>query len=490
MPPSELQPDDATVDIVVVGAGFSGIGAACRLLERGFTDFVVLERADEVGGTWRDNVYPGAACDIRSDLYSFSFAPNPDWRWAYGRQPEILDYLIGVSRKAGIRERIRFGVELERAVWDHESKRWSVATSAGTISTRFILSGHGPLIDAHWPDIEGLESFTGTLVHSSHWDPAIDVAGKRIGVIGTGASAIQLVPAVQPTAGRVVVVQRSAPWIIPRHDRPTSRLRRRLFRRFPVLQRMSRSFIFSSNDARWFGFTRPRIGAVLERYSAHHLRAQVRDPALRAVLTPRYRIGCKRVLVSDDFYPAIQRSNVELVTDAVSRVEQDALVCADGSRHPIDVLVCATGFDATRPHIAERIVGANGRTLAEVWADGMFALRGAAVPGFPNLFLLHGPNANLAHNSAVSMIEAQLGYVIDALGHAGESASIDALPGAADRYNRRLDRDLARGVWSRGGCSSFYLDPKTRRNTALWPRRAAEFRRVTRRFDPAEYRIA
>ncbi|WP_431279290.1 flavin-containing monooxygenase [Leifsonia poae] len=475
-------------DIAVIGAGFAGIGAAWQLIEHGLTDFVVVERGDEVGGTWRDNSYPGAACDIKSDLYSFSFAPNPGWRWTYGRQPEILEYLIGVSRRRGIREHIRFGVELERATWDAEAGRWTLLTSQGTLSARVLLSGHGPLIDPQWPAIPGLESFTGHLFHSSRWDHTLDLTGKRVAVIGTGASAIQIVPALQAQVERLTVYQRTPPWIIARHDRPTSRIRRRVFATLPILQRARRAVVFTLNDARWFGFTRPRIGAIVERVASRHLAKQVSDPALRARLHPEYRIGCKRVLVSDDFYPAIQRPNVELVTDAIERIEADAIVTRDGVRRPVDVIVCATGFTATRPRIAERIVGDGGRVLADVWSGGMFALRGSTVPGFPNLYILTGPNTALAHNSVVFMIEAQIHYAIDALEQTGFGAVVDARPAAATRYNRWLDRSLARGVWSRGGCTSFYLDASGR-NTALWPLRAASFRRTTHRFDPNEYRI-
>jgi cation diffusion facilitator CzcD-associated flavoprotein CzcO len=476
------------VDIVVIGAGFAGIGAAWQLIEHGFTDFIVLERGDEVGGTWRDNTYPGAACDVRSDLYSFSFAPNPSWSSAYGKQEEILAYLTAVSHERGIREHIRFGEELLHATWDSAVRRWDLQTSRGAVSARVILSGHGQLIDPHLPAIEGLESFAGPWFHSARWDHSVELAGKRVAVIGTGASAIQIVPALQPTVGRLTVFQRTPPWIIPRHDRPTSARRRRMFGAAPAFQRASRSLIFALNDTRWFGFAHPRVGAVIERFSAHHLKAQVADPELRARLSPDYRIGCKRVLVSDDFYPALQQPNVDYVTDPIARIEADAVVTADGRRHPVDVLVCATGFDATRSRIAEHIVGANRSTLAEVWTDGMFALRGATVPGFPNLFFLHGPNAALSHNSAVVMIEDQIGYAIDALQRTRGDAVIEPLPAAVDRYERWLRRHLDRGVWSRGGCSSFYLDAG-RRNTVLWPRRAAAFRRVTRRFDPSEYAI-
>ncbi|MGN6425399.1 MAG: flavin-containing monooxygenase [Leifsonia sp.] len=475
-------------DVVIVGAGFAGIAAAWRLLEAGRGDVVVLERADELGGTWRDNRYPGAACDIRSDLYSFSFAPNPDWRHAYGRQEEILGYLRGVAESHGILPHIRFGTELLAAVWEEGADRWRLRTTTGELSARVLLSGHGPFGDPSIPRIAGAESFAGVSMHSSRWDPSVPIDGARVGVIGTGASAIQVVPELARTAGTLTVFQRSAPWIIPRHDRPTSARRRALFRRLPVLQRLSRGTEFVLDDARWFGFASPVLGAGIAGYARRHLRRQVRDERLRSALTPDYRIGCKRVLVSDDYYPALGSPNVELVTDRIERLEPEGAVTASGRRIPLDVVVYATGFDATRPHIAERIVGAGGRTLAEVWADGMYALRGATVPGFPNLFLLHGPNAALSHNSAVYMIERQVHYAVQAVTLSPADAVLEATPAAVAAYRARIGRALARGVWSTGGCSSYYLDAGGA-NTFLWPYRAARFARETRRFDPREYTV-
>lgn len=479
------------VDIAVIGAGFAGIGAAWQLIAHGYNDFAVLERGDEVGGTWRDNTYPGAACDIRSDLYSFSFAPNPGWSTAYGQQPEILAYLVRVSRQRGIRDHIRFGTDLQSATWDGDAGRWLLETSRGAMSARVLISGHGLLIDPHRPAIDGLDSFGGTVFHSSQWDHSVDLTGKRVAVIGTGASAIQIVPAIQPEVGRLLVFQRTPPWIVSRHDHRSSSLRRRLFAGVPAVQRAVRSLIFAEYDARWLGFVHPRVGAVVERLSTRHRDAQVRDPSLRARLTPHYRIGCKRVLVSDDYYPAIQRENVDYIDDPIERIEPHAVVTADGRRHPVDVLVLATGFDATRPRIADRIVGAHGETLAHAWRDGMFALHAATVPAFPNLFFLHGPNAALSHNSVVVMIEAQVRYAIDALdrmGGAGVDAVAEPTEDAMARYESGLQRALAKGVWTRGGCTSFYLDANGR-NTVIWPRSAIGFRRSVRRFDPREYTI-
>jgi cation diffusion facilitator CzcD-associated flavoprotein CzcO len=477
---------ETSSDIVIIGAGFAGIAAAWQLIAHGITDFVVLERGDEVGGTWRDNSYPGAACDIKSDLYSFSFAPNPDWSHAYSRQPEILDYLIGVSHRRGIREHLRFGVELQKAEWHEERGRWTLSTSAGELTTRVLWLGSGQLVDPHLPDIPGAASF-GQVFHSARWDHSVDLAHKRVGVVGTGASAIQIVPALQPIVDELVVFQRTPPWIIPRHDKPTSALRRRLFRAVPALQRLMRGAIFAFDDARWFGFAHPRVGKAIEGIASHHLQKQVGDPRLRARLRPPYRIGCKRVLVSDDYYPALGEKNVALETEPISRIEPSAVVLADGSARDLDILIFATGFEATRPAIADRIVGRAGRTLADTWSTGMRALRGAAVPGFPNLYLLHGPNAALSHNSALYMIERQVEYALTALLSLPEDGVAECLPEALDRYEHWLQPALDRGVWSTGGCTSFYLDAENR-NTVLWPKRAASFRRAAA-FRPDEYRI-
>lgn len=477
------------VDVVVIGAGFAGLGAAWRLLDAGITDWVLLERASEVGGTWRDNTYPGAACDIRSDLYSLSFAPNPSWTTSYGHQPEILEYLKRLADRPELRERIRFDTELEKATWNAAGGRWRLKTSRGELSARVVLSGHGPLIDPQLPDIPGLATFAGAIFHSARWDHSVDLTGKRVAVIGTGASAIQIVPALQPIVGHLDVMQRTPAWIIPRGDRATSWLRRRAFAAMPALQRVSRDAIFRSNDARWFGFAHPAIGKVIQALALFQLNRQVHDKQLRARLRPSYRIGCKRILVSDDFYPALQQPNVDLVTSPITRIEPDRMVTADGIEHEVDAIVLATGFDATAPAIAKRYVGVNGSTLAQAWAGGMFALRGSTIPGFPNLFLLQGPNASLGHNSAVFMIEAQIEYALAALTSAPPDAVLDARTDATTNYNRWLDRSLDKGVWATGGCTSFYLDPSGR-NTVLWPRRAAQFRAATRRFNPREYVIS
>lgn len=471
------------VRVAIIGTGFSGLGMACQLARTGETDFVVIERADEVGGTWRDNTYPGAACDIRSDLYSFSFNPNPEWKYRYGRQPEILEYLKATANRFGVHPKIMFGTELLGADWTGE--HWLIETNRETFTATYLVSGHGPLIEPTWPKIDGIDSFAGEKFHSARWNHGVDLAGKTVAVIGTGASAIQFVPEIQKIAGHVTVYQRTPAWIIPRGDRPRTERRRRMFRRIPLLQRASRTWIFGVAEARFAGFSNDRLGKVMKNLATSFLEHQVKDPELRAKLTPDYRIGCKRILVSSHFYRAISKPNVTLETSSITSIDGSDLVTADGARHHADVLIAGTGFDATHPPVARLVRGRDGRSLAEHWGEHMSALRGTTVAGFPNLFLIVGPNTALGHNSIVYIIEAQVSYILKAL---SKGRIIEAKPDAELKYNERVQRDLVGSVWTSGGCASYYLD-STGRNTTLWPKRAATFRSTVRRFNKSEYLI-
>ncbi|MCU1475761.1 MAG: 4-hydroxyacetophenone monooxygenase [Subtercola sp.] len=478
------------VRVAIIGTGFAGIGMACQLVLHGIDDFLLVERANEVGGTWRDNTYPGAACDIRSDLYSFSFAPNPDWEHSYGRQPEILDYLRRVATAYELYDRLLFGAKLERAEWVDDSAHWLITTSRETFTASVLVSGAGPLIDPVWPRIPGLDTFGGPAFHSAHWNHHIELAGKRVGVIGTGASAIQFVPELQKTAAQVTVFQRSAPWIVPRADHPTSAVRRQLFRRVPALQQASRRLLFARAESRFAGFRSRPVGAAFQAFAARYLRSQVADPELRAALTPDFRIGCKRILISSEYYHALSEPNVELASSRIERVEGDDVVTADGTHRTFDILIAATGFNATHPPVSSLIVGRYGESLADVWQPHMSALRGTTVSDFPNLFLLLGPNTVLGHNSMVYIIESQIDYVMQAL--AGMSrlgaTAIEPTPDAQASYNRTVQSTLRGSVWSTGGCTSYYVDDDGR-NTIIWPHRASAFRRAVHTFDPSEYDI-
>jgi cation diffusion facilitator CzcD-associated flavoprotein CzcO len=477
------------VRVAIIGSGFAGLGMAIALRRRGETDFVVLERADDVGGTWRDNHYPGAACDVQSNLYSFSFAPNPDWPRSYSAQPEIQAYLQGVAERYDVRRHVLFGAEVQSARWDDAEGRWHVRTAAGDVRARILVSAAGALADPTYPDIPGLSTFEGTVMHSARWDDVHELAGERVAVIGTGASAIQVVPAIQPVVGSITVYQRTAPWIVPRTDRPTKGWLRRVYRRVPPLQKAVRGALYASREFLVIGLAkRRRFLKPVEKLARAHLYRQVRDPQLRAALTPHYTIGCKRILISNDYYPAVAAPNAELVTAGIEEIRPHSIVTRDGVERPTDTIVLATGFHVTDLPIAGRIAGRDGRTLAEVWKSGMVSNRSAAVAGFPNLFLLVGPNVGVGHTSMVYMIESQVAYVERAL-DAMEAERLDALETTeeAQAAYRDLIAERSRGtVWLGGGCASWYLDPHGH-NTTLWPDFTFRFRRLTRTFDRENY---
>lgn len=478
-------------EIAVVGTGFSGLGMAIRLLQAGRRDFTVIERADDVGGTWRDNSYPGAACDVPSNLYSFSFAPNPRWSSSFSRQGEILAYLRDCAERYGVMPHIRFGHELLDARWDEAEARWSLKTSRGDLSARHVVAGLGPLAEPAIPDLPGMEGFEGQAWHSSRWDHDVSLAGRRVAVVGTGASAIQIVPAIAERVEHLDVYQRTPPWIVPRSDRAFRPSTRRIYRCLPAAQLAARAGIFWSRELLYLGFTSPAAGRnLMERAARAHLAAQVGDPDLRARLTPDYAIGCKRILLSDDYYPAIQRPNVEVVTAGIERVTPRGLLDRDGVERRADVIVFGTGFRATEPPVADLVWGRGGVQLREAWARGMAAYKGTVVAGYPNLFLLVGPNTGLGHNSMVYMIESQIHYVLGALAaaDAGGATELEVRPSAQAAWNADLGRRLARTVWQTGGCHSWYQD-KHGRNTTLWPGFSFQFRHALRHFDPDAYEL-
>jgi cation diffusion facilitator CzcD-associated flavoprotein CzcO len=478
------------VRVAVVGSGFGGIGASVALAEAGI-DHVVLERADDVGGTWRDNRYPGCRCDVPSHLYSFSFAPNPEWSETYSPQPEIQAYLRRVAEERGVVARTRFGHEVRSARWDADRQHWALDTAAGPLTADALILGNGPLAEPAVPDIPGLDSFAGPRWHTAAWPAEADLAGKRVAVIGTGASAIQLIPAIADEVAHLTVFQRTPPWIIPHSNRSISSTERALYRRLPRAQRAVREAVYWSREAYVTGYL--RNGRLLERVEAiarRHLREQVPDPELRRKLTPDYRPGCKRLLLSDDYYPALTRPDVDLVTEKIVEVRPHGVVTADGTEHPVDVIVLGTGFRVTDNPIAERVHGRE-RTLAEAWtADGMRAYLGTSVPGFPNLFLLAGPNTGIGHTSLVVMIEAQLEHITSALVHMERygAATAEVRRPVVEAYNAEVQGKASRTVWNAGGCASWYLDAEGR-NTTLWPDYTFRFRRLTRRFEPTAYEL-
>ncbi len=480
----------AAVDIAIVGAGFSGLGMAIRLRQEGVEDFVVLERSEKVGGTWWFNTYPGCGCDVPSHLYSFSFAPNPDWRRTYSRQPEIEGYLQRVAEDFGVASQVRPGTTVTGAEWDDGAGRWSVETSRGTVSARVLISAAGALSDPKIPALEGLERFQGRTFHSARWDHGYDVAGKRIAVVGTGASAIQFVPAIAPAVAQLHVFQRTAPWVLPHSDRAISSRERRLYRRFPLLQRLVRGGVYSARELLVLGFVKePKLMKAVERLARAQMRHQVPDRALRARVEPGYTIGCKRILPSNHWYPALGRDNVELVTDAIAELREHSVVTADGAEREVDAIVFGTGFNVVDMPVARCIRGREGRTLDECWRGSPRAHLGTSVAGFPNLYLLLGPNTGLGHSSMIYMIESQVAHVIEALRETRRrgAAVAEVSPEVVERYNAALDARMQGTVWTTG-CSSWYLDD-TGRNGTLWPDWTFRFRRRAARFDASLYEL-
>lgn len=472
------------IDTVIVGAGFAGLGMGIRLSRRGDESFVVLERADTVGGTWRDNVYPGVACDIPSHLYSFSFAPKHDWSRFFAPGAEIHDYLRGCASE--IEAHLRLGTDVLELRWVAGLARWQVRTTNGDYLCRNLVMAAGRLSEARMPEIPGLDSFSGEVFHSSRWNPGIDLRGKRVGVVGTGASAVQLVPEVAAVAESVVVFQRTAPYVVPRPDLEYSADDIHHFENDPTSRESLRSRLFWKSETAFA----ERLGAPgfidrLREKALGHLDGQIVDATLRAQLTPHYEIGCKRVLLSNDFYSALARANVVLEPSALSSVDGETATAASGFSAELDVLVFATGFESTQPPFARRVFGRDGRRLTDEWSEGMVAFNSTTVHGFPNFYVIDGPNASLGHSSAIVMIEAQVEYILGALDDPSEVLEVTARNQA--EYVADIDARAAATVWLGGGCDSWYVDERSRRLTLLWPDFAYSFRDRLADFDRSAY---
>ncbi|MGW7288096.1 flavin-containing monooxygenase [Streptomyces sp. NPDC054847] len=480
------------VRVAVIGSGFGGLGAAVRLRREGITDFVVLERADSVGGTWRDNDYPGCACDVPSHLYSFSFAPNPDWPRTFSGQEHIRAYLEHVADTFRLRPHLRLKHEVLMMRWDTEALRWEIETSQGTLTADVVVSATGPLSDPKMPDIPGLAGFPGKVFHSARWDHDYDLRGKRVAMVGTGASAIQIVPAIQPEVAKLTLFQRTPPWVMPRVDRKISGAERWLHRQLPFTGTARRGLLWGIRELQVQAFTkRPNELGLVEQLAKANMRKAIKDPALRAKLTPDYRIGCKRILLSSTYYPALAQPNVDVVASGLTEVRGSTVVASDGTEAEVDAIVFGTGFHVTDMPIAERVVGAEGITLAEAWKDGMESLRGATAAGFPNWMTIIGPNTGLGNSSMILMIESQLNYMADymrQLNLLGAGSALAARPSAVHAWNRRVQERMKRTVWNTGGCTSWYLD-QNGRNTTIWPGTTTEFRGATRHVDLAEYEV-
>ncbi len=476
-------------EVAIVGSGFSGLCMAIRLKQAKRDSFVVLERADDVGGTWRDNHYPGCACDVPSHLYSFSFEPNPSWSRTYAPQAEIQAYLKRCAEKYGVMAHVRFGTPALRAELDEAGMFWRVALPGGrTITARHLVLGIGALSRPAYPKLVGLERFGGKTFHSAAWDHTYDLEGKTVGVIGTGASAIQFVPRIVRQVKQLHLFQRTAPWIIPKIDLPVGGRLQRVFRAVPAAQRAYRSALWSVLEATGVGFVlKPEVMALVARLGRRHIERQIRDPDLRERVTPHFTPGCKRILMANDYYPALDRPHVEVVTDAIREVTVDGILTADGKLRKLDTIIFGTGFRVTERPWPIDIVGRAGVDLNDAWKDGIEAYRGTTIAGFPNAYHLMGPNTGLGNNSMVFMIEAQVDYVLRCMRTIEKrgARAADVRPEAQAAYNTKLQTRMARSVWGTG-CQSWYLD-ENGKNSTLWPGFTSEFWLQTRRMPRADH---
>ncbi len=484
----------ARCKVAIIGTGFSGLGMAMRLKQRGEENFLLFEKDQGVGGTWRVNNYPGCACDVQSHLYSFSFEPNPNWTRMFACQPEIRSYLEACWTKYGLQEKTRLGCEITRLSWDEPEQCWRIEDRHGRhYSAQFVVSGMGGLSTPAIPTLNGLENFAGARFHSQQWDHDYDLAGKRVAVIGTGASAIQFVPQIQPRVAHLDLYQRTPPWIMPKPDRAIGAKEQERFRRFPLLQKAWRAALYGMLESRVIGFSlSPRLMKFAAEIAKRHLHKHVQDPALRARLTPDYVMGCKRVLISNDYYPALTRPNVAVISSGIREIRANSIVDLDGRERPVDAIIFGTGFTPSDPLPRGVIFGRDGVDLLDTWPLGPEAYKGTLTAGFPNLFFLMGPNTGLGHNSMVYMIESQISYVLGALEHLqrGDLSSLEVKAEAQRQFNGTLQSNLGNTVWNAGGCKSWYLHPISGRNCTVWPGFTWRFRQLTRHFDADAYHFA
>lgn len=480
--------------IAIIGSGFSGLGMAIRLKQQGEHDFLLFEKEAGVGGTWRVNNYPGCGCDVQSHLYSFSFEQNPNWSRMFAKQPEIQGYLEGCWEKYRLQPHTLLGTEISRLAWDEQQELWHIEDRAGNrYSAQFVVSGMGALSTPAIPKLNGLENFTGKQFHSQQWDHDYDLSGKRVAVIGTGASSIQFVPQIQKRVAQLDLYQRTAPWIMPKPDRAISQRERERFKRFPLLQKLWRGAIYALLESRVIGFAMlPKVMKVAQKVGQWHIAKQIEDPLLRAKVTPDYTMGCKRVLISNDYFPALTQPNVELITAGIQEIRAASIVTADGQERAIDAIIFGTGFTPSDPLPRGVVFGRGGVDLLDTWPQGPEAYKGTLTAGFPNLFFLMGPNTGLGHNSMVYMIESQIHYVLGALDLLGRQQlqSLEVKREAQDRFNGKLQGSLGNTVWNAGGCMSWYLHPVSGRNCTVWPGFTWRFRLLTRNFDPAAYHFS
>ena len=483
------RPGVESVRVIVIGTGFSGLCMGVKLREAGEDDFVMLERADDVGGTWRDNTYPGCACDVPSHLYSFSFEANPTWSRMYAPQPEIHAYLRQTAEKYDLLQHVRFHANVVSARFDEARQLWCVQAEDGRqFEAPVLVSGMGGLSNPMIPHIPGLDQFEGATFHSATWQHDYDFVGKRVAVIGSGASAIQFVPQIAPLVDQLDYYQRTPAWVVPKEDRPLTDKERQDFAENPWRQRLARIQQYWLMELRFLAFKfKPEWMALVAKVGKHKIRQAIKDPVLQAKLTPDYTPGCKRLLISNDYYPALARTNVRVITDGIRAVTPHGVVTDDGVERPVDAIVFGTGFKVQDPIPPRTVIGKGGLDLAEVWKDGPEAYMGINVTGFPNFFILMGPNTGLGHNSMVFMIESQVHYVLEALKTMKERGIkvLDVKPQAQQQFTEQIQSDLRSTVWD-SGCKSWYLNAQGR-NVSLWPGFTFAYRFKTRHFKLSQY---
>lgn len=476
-------------EIAVIGTGFAGICMGIKLLEAGIKDFVILEKANDIGGTWRDNTYPGAACDVSSHLYSFSFEPNPNWSRMFSGQKEIYNYLKGVVKKYGLESYIRYEHEVIGGSFDETSGKWSVNISGKEdIKARFWINGMGPLNRPTFPEIQGREDFQGASFHSSEWDHSVDLKGKKVAVVGTGASSIQVTPSIAPIVEQLYVFQRTPAWIMPKPDRDMSGFEKKLFKALPFFQNLYRWRIYWVNEFTAYILAyKPKYTKFIKSLALRHMKKRMKDEQLREKLTTNYMVGCKRILLSNDYYPAFVRPNVELVTDGIMQINETSITTQDGSQRDVDAIVYCTGFMAAEFPAYFKVKGLNGKTLDDEWKTAPEAFLGTTVSGFPNMYLIVGPNTGLGHNSMIYMIEAQVTYIMDALKKARKAnyKYMDVKKEHQEEYNKNLQEKLVGTAWD-SGCVSWY-QTKAGKNTSIFPGFTFEFSRKTKKVNKDDY---
>lgn len=477
------------VTIAIVGSGFAGLGMGIRLKEKGIEDFLIFERAGDVGGVWRDNSYPGCACDVESHLYSFSFAPNPQWSRMFSTQPEIYQYLKDCAQRYRLRPHLKFNHDFLSANWDPDLQRWKIKTSQGTYLAKFLVSAMGAFSEPFIPTLPGLKNFKGKTFHSAQWDHSFDLKDKRVAVVGTGASAIQFVPEIQPQVKKLTLFQRTPAWIMMRPDRPIEDKEREKFAKRPFLQKLSRLRIYILRELYGLTFRHPRFMGFGTQMALHHMKKAIKDPDLRKKLTPQYTIGCKRILLSNNFYPAIARDNVEVVTEAISEIQAHSIKTSDGHEHEVDAIIFGTGFRVTDFPLSKKVFDQDGRTLEQVWNGSPKAFLGTTVSGFPNFFLLLGPNTGLGHTSVVIMIETQIEHAVKAIGYflKRKLGAMEPRAEKEEAFIQSIDADSKKTVWL-SGCKSWYLDQKGR-NSSLWPKSVGAFMRRVKPFRKKDYQF-